>query len=175
MCGPNQTDNAFAPHYRYHTHTKRGGTLRLIEEPKPVLKTLQRRILSDLPNLISPSPAAYGFTRGRDCLASAALHGGEAMLICFDLRAFFASITYSRIFGLFRTLGYPEPVAHDLTGLCTVATPAHILSQHTYDDAPLLACRHLPQGAPTSPALANLSTFNLDRRLIGLARRIDAN
>lgn len=171
----NNTDNAFAPHYRYHTHEKRCGALRLIEEPKPVLKTLQRRILSDLLNLIPPSPAAYGFTRGRDCISAAALHGGEAMLICFDLRAFFASITHSRIFGLFRTLGYPYSVARDLTGLCTVATPAHILSQHICDDALLLTHRHLPQGAPTSPALANLSTFNLDRRLTGLARRIDAN
>jgi hypothetical protein len=30
--------------------------------------------------------------------------------------------------------------------------------------------RHLPQGAPTSPALANLSAFGLDVRLAGLAQ-----
>jgi hypothetical protein len=34
--------------------------------------------------------------------------------------------------------------------------------------------RHLPQGAPTSPALANLSTFSLDVRLSGLARSFGA-
>lgn len=32
-----------------------------------------------------------------------------------------------------------------------------------------LATPHLPQGAPTSPALANLAVFELDRRLAGLA------
>ena len=32
-----------------------------------------------------------------------------------------------------------------------------------------LGARHLPQGAPTSPALANLVAFRLDRRLAGLA------
>jgi retron-type reverse transcriptase len=33
--------------------------------------------------------------------------------------------------------------------------------------------RHLPQGAPTSPQLANLSAFSLDVRLSGLARKYD--
>jgi retron-type reverse transcriptase len=32
-----------------------------------------------------------------------------------------------------------------------------------------LNARHLPQGAPTSPALANLVAYRLDRRLAGLA------
>jgi hypothetical protein len=35
--------------------------------------------------------------------------------------------------------------------------------------------RHLPQGAPTSPALANLSAFSLDVRLSGLAKSFGAN
>ncbi len=37
-----------------------------------------------------------------------------------------------------------------------------------------LATPHLPQGAPTSPALANLVAFHLDARLTGLAARIGA-
>jgi retron-type reverse transcriptase len=38
-----------------------------------------------------------------------------------------------------------------------------------------LATPHLPQGAPTSPALANLSAFRLDKRLSGLAASLDAS
>src|SRR5690606_3137415 len=34
--------------------------------------------------------------------------------------------------------------------------------------------RHLPQGAPTSPALANLCAFRLDRRLDAAARSVGA-
>ena len=170
----NRTDNAFAPHYRFHIHTKPSGGLRLIEEPKPMLKTIQRRILADLLNLIPPSPAAYGFTIGRDCLSAAAIHAGEEMVVCFDLQSFFPSVSHARIFGLFRTLGYPHAVAQDLTGLTTLATPPHVLTPHGFSQSNLLARRHLPQGAPTSPTLANLATFNLDRRLTGLARRFEA-
>ena len=38
-----------------------------------------------------------------------------------------------------------------------------------------LSNRHLPQGAPTSPALANLIAHQLDRRLSGLARSLEAH
>lgn len=98
-----------------------------------------------------------------------------------DLRDFFASIQARRVYGM----GYPEAVAHTLTGLTTNAVPAaawaavarprdpreiaahHALGRH-------LAAAHLPQGAPTSPALANLAAFGLDRRLSGLAAAVGA-
>ena len=38
----------------------------------------------------------------------------------------------------------------------------------------LIARPHLPQGAPTSPALANLTAYRLDCRLAGLARTAGA-
>ena len=61
-------------------------------------------------------------------------------------------------------------------GLCTTKTPADIWDQRpgARDGADFsawqqLVNRHLPQGAPTSPALANLAAIRLDRRLSGLA------
>jgi hypothetical protein len=76
---------------------------------------------------------------------------------------------------LLRAAGYPEPVAHTLTALCTVATPIQVLRAapaRLPQRAPrlgLLRVPHLPQGAPTSPVLANLCGYRLDRRLAGLA------
>ena len=98
------------------------------------------------------------------------------MVIRLDVMSFFASVTAGRVYGLLRAAGFPEPVAHVLTGLCTTRTPPDVLRR-----AParvpnrdlrlaLLRTPHLPQGAPTSPALANLCGFRLDRRLAGLAR-----
>jgi hypothetical protein len=154
-------------HYRY-----RWLPHRLIEAPKPRLRTLQRRLLDDVLARIPVHERAHGFVPGRGAHSFAESHAGNAVLVGMDLRAFFSSITAARIFGVFREAGYPEPVAHALTALTTTRTPAHVL-RHAPDPlrAALLRQPHLPQGAPTSPALANLCAFRLDRRLTGLADR----
>ncbi|WP_164727031.1 reverse transcriptase family protein [Shimia sediminis] len=168
------TDNAFAPHYRYHTISKASGQARLIEEPKPFLKTLQKRILKGILNHVPTSEISFGFTRGRDCLQAASKHCGEDVVVTFDLRSFFPSVRQSRVIGLFRCLGYPDAVARHLAGLTTVITPAFVLKRLRLENDRFLPNRHLPQGASTSPAIANLSAYALDRRLMGLARRLDA-
>jgi RNA-directed DNA polymerase len=65
-------------------------------------------------------------------------------------------------------------VAHALTGLCTNAVPPQFSVAGHWRLARRLAAPHLPQGAPTSPALANLAAFRLDRRLSGLAEAVGA-
>ena len=102
------------------------------------------------------------------------------MVVQVDLEDFFGSIAASRVFGIFRQCGYPEPVAHTLTGLVTNTVSRAILSTVPRPVPPPLltanrrlighlAHPHLPQGSPTSPAIANLAAFGLDRRLSGLA------
>lgn len=169
------TDGPFAGHYRPHLQPKRDGTLRLIEEPKPILKRLQRRILHDLLDKAPPHCDAFGFCAGRSCPQAAARHAGEAMVLCFDLAGFFPSIAQHRVYGLFRTFGYPATVSRHLAGLCTAVTPPDLLSHPDLADRDRLSSRHLPQGAPTSPALANLVAFTLDVRLSALARSLDAS
>ena len=162
-------------HYR-HRWTAAG---RLIEAPKPRLRALQRRLLDELLGRIPVHPAAHGFVPGRSAASFAATHAGQPVVVRVDLLAFFATVTAGRVHGLLRTAGYPEPVAHALTGLCTTRTPAGVLRLAPPDlverPARLSALRagHLPQGAPTSPALANLCAFRLDRRLTGLALAFD--
>ncbi|MCU0829546.1 MAG: hypothetical protein MUE52_19725 [Tabrizicola sp.] len=86
----------FARHYHCHLIPKRDGTLRLIEEPKPLLKRLQ------------------GFVRGRNCITAAAKHAGEAVVLSFDLADFFPTVAWTRIYAIFRSLGYSQAVARAL-------------------------------------------------------------
>jgi hypothetical protein len=171
-------------HYRYLALPRPGGPVRVIEAPKPRLKAIQRRLLHELLDWIPAHPAAHGFTRGRSAISHAAVHSARHAILRIDLEDFFASVPAGRVYAIFRSAGYPEAVAHTLTGLTTntvsrsawhaiprptdraLIAPHHRLGRR-------LAVAHLPQGAPTSPALPNLAAFGLDRRLAALADSLE--
>jgi RNA-directed DNA polymerase len=166
--------------YRYRIMQRPSGLPRVIESPKARLKEIQRWVLHEILDQVPPHESAHGFTRQRSVVSQAAVHAGRPAVLRLDLKDFFASITAARVFGLFCTLGYPRPVAYTLTGLCTNTIPQAVwqrvprptdprLVQPRFWLSRQLATPHLPQGAPTSPALANLAAFRLDRRLAGLA------
>lgn len=162
-------------HYRYRWIEKRSGAPRLIEIPKTRLKAIQRRILREILNRVPPHPSAHGFTRGRSSLTFVEGHVGKPVVLRMDLKDFFHNVPIPRIGALFRRLGYPWMVANLLQGLCTHATSAS-LAGASYGELPWearkrLADKHLPQGAPTSPAIANLCAWRLDCRLQGVADR----
>lgn len=172
-------------HYRFVMVDKCAGEVRLLEAPRPRLRQLQRRILHGILDHVPPHSSAHGFVRGRGIATFALPHVGRSMVLRMDLWSFFSSIPASRVFATFSTLGFSERVARLLTGLTTLETPPDVLASLPSPDSEpsirsrrrlvaLLRTRHLPQGAPTSPALANLCALGLDRRLEGLASTIGA-
>ncbi|HZK82460.1 MAG TPA: reverse transcriptase family protein, partial [Humisphaera sp.] len=162
--------------YRYRWIPRREGLPRLLEIPKYALKQMQRKILADILDRVPVHFAAHGFCAGRSIVTNAAVHCGKAVVLRFDLADFFPSVSSARIFRIFRTLGYPPDVARLLMGLCTTSIPADVWDARPgsrvgadFAARQRLITRHLPQGAPTSPALANLAAGRLDRRLFGIA------
>ena len=156
---------------------------RLLAAPKPRLKEAQRRLLRHVIGPLRVHEAAHGCVPGRSVRTAVTPHSGAALVLQLDLETFFASIAAERVHGVLRGVGgLPEPVAHAMTGLVTTVVPESVWRR-----APVsgdverhrrlgrrLAVPHLPHGAPTSPALANLVCFRLDRRLAGLAASFGA-
>ncbi|MDO6590048.1 reverse transcriptase family protein [Yoonia sp. 1_MG-2023] len=170
----NEHPDAPVHHYLYGLRPKPAGGYRVIEAPKSGLKALQRQILRGILDKVPVHPDAFGFVRGKSCAQAANRHCGAQTVVSFDLRDFFPRIGAARVFGLFRRLGYPDAVARTLSGLCTSTTPQRVRARLPHLQGQSMRTPHLPQGAPSSPALANLIAFTLDRRLAGLARALDA-
>lgn len=173
-----KTNSTRLQHYHDRPLSKRGGQVRLIEAPKERLKAIQRQLLIEILERVPVHDAAHGFCAGRSIQTFAAPHVGQRVVLKMDLQDFFPTIAAARVSALFRAIGYPETVADLLTGLCTTITPpdfwrsvADISREERRRVEVLYGRRHLPQGAPTSPAIANLCAYRLDCRLAALASR----
>jgi hypothetical protein len=157
-------------HYFARWVPKRSGGARLLEAPKARLRSVQRRVLAEVLGAVPAHPAAHGFVPGRSALSHAGLHVGRAVVVRLDLREFFPSVGRRRVAETFRALGYPDRVADTLTGLCTTCTPRQVANAAPDRwSAQRYAAAHLPQGAPSSPKLANLAAYGLDVRLSAFA------
>jgi hypothetical protein len=179
-------------HYRYRLLPKRRGGLRLLEIARPRLAKAQRRLLELALVPIPAHEAAHGFVRGRSVASHVAPHAGQAVVMRFDLQDFFTQVHATRVRALWRALGHSRAVADLLTCLSTARTPAAVRERlleaaphaDPIDPQRAIAARraraqawaraHLPQGAPTSPAIANLCAFSMDVRLATLAERFGA-
>jgi len=142
--------------YSSFTIKKASGKTREIRAPEFPLKYIQRQIYDNILAPVKLHPACHGFCKGRSTITNAYAHTAKEVVINIDLQDFFPSISAGRVYGIFKSLGYDTAECGLLTRITTL------------DGV-------LPQGAPTSPALANLTCRRLDSRLSGLAKRTEAS
>ena len=138
--------------YSYFRIPKRGGGSRVIASPTPVLKAVQNWLHGHITTRLPAHDSAHGFVAGRSIVSNAFPHVAAGLILKLDIEDFFGSVRRGRVYRFFRRAGYARQVADLLASLTTLRST-------------------LPQGAPTSPALANVAAYGLDARLSGLARK----
>jgi retron-type reverse transcriptase/DNA-binding CsgD family transcriptional regulator len=139
-------------HYRSFPLRKKDGSKRDIDTPRTYLKVIQWWILDNILNHVEIAANIFGFVVGRSAVQNAEYHLGAKHVLNVDIRQFFPSITIGQVRAIFRSLGYQDDVAGMLSELCCLDG-------------------HVPQGAPTSPAIANLVLQELDIELSTIAER----
>ena len=157
---------------------KSNGAVREISSPEPMLADVQRWILKRVLPSLYVHPASYAYQRNRSIKQCAGRHVGASWLVKMDLHDFFHAIDERQVFKLLRAAGYPALISFEMARLCTRSfaerpcrgnNPKYRqIPEYNFDRAGVL-----PQGGPTSGALANAAAASLDRRLAELARSRD--
>lgn len=130
---------------------KKSGKTRRVVAPSAELKGLQRKISRRILRHHDLQDSCTGYRPGHSIVTNARPHTGKRFVLNIDLKDFFPSISFNRVVGLYQNLGMDRNAAR----LLARAT--------TYKGA-------LPQGAPTSPDIANLVCRTLDKRLEGFCK-----
>lgn len=156
--------NRNAYYNQFRIKKKRGG-FRHIDAPNPQLYNIQNWIKGFILDQVKFPKEITSYQKGKSIIDNAKPHVNKELIVKFDLKDFFRTVTEDRVFGIFRMLGYNKAVAIDLSKACCIDIPEEDTEKKLKYP---LGC--LPQGAPSSPALSNLSAVKMDYRLIAYAK-----
>lgn len=141
---------------------KKNGKTRIINAPNGLLKHIQKTLslkLYDYDMLQkrrnqTKTNISHGFERGKNIITNAKIHRNKRYVFTVDLENFFESFHFGRVKGYFE---------HNNDFLLPTEIATCIAQLTCYNG-------HLPQGAPTSPIIANFICKIMDIRILKLAK-----
>jgi len=175
------------PYQVFEVRKHRGG-VRSIAAPEGRIQHVQRWTLDSIYSQLETHDSSFAYTIGRSAPLAAARHLGAKWLIKLDLKDFFHQIDERQIYRLLRKYRYERLVAFELARLATrlpssyqgwlpskyehsSQTPRYGFAPYWAEDSKLGRLGYLPQGAPSSGAIANAIALGLDRSISQLAAR----
>jgi len=180
-----------AANYRMYPIRKRSGGRRFIHSVGSDLLRVQKFVNTEILQHCQTHTASVAYKQGCTVLHAASRHCGCRWLIQFDLKDFFWDVTEADVFRVFLEMGYRHLFAFELARICTTThvpvTYHRQMLRRTHGDptdsifsGPTMPYRYasgtllgvLPQGAPSSPMLANLAARHLDQSLSSLAQEM---
>jgi RNA-directed DNA polymerase len=139
-------------YYRTIKLAKPDGGSRVLRVPDDRLKVLQSKIKRLILDQVSLLGCVHGGVKGRSVFTNAKPHIGKEIVFTLDIQDFFPSVGRGMVTTIYRYLGFDSEAL------------SMLVDATTWDD-------QLPQGTPTSSALANLAMYRVDMRLSCMARQ----
>jgi len=129
-------------HYKtYKIPKKAAGKYRIIHDPDSLIRVIQYKILTKILNEIDLPRYLWAFEKRKSIPQMANLHTSKAVVLSFDIKDFFTSITNRMIIDKLSKYNITDKAATTVSELCTFKY-------------------FVPQGALTSPKISNIITAN---------------
>lgn len=164
--------------YNYYKLKKKRGGFREIMSPSKELKYIQKWIYVNILSKFPLRDSCKGFRKGISIKDNAMVHEGADVLLKVDLLRYYDTITEQMVFGVFADMGYAKNLAVSLAKLTTAEHRSSYWKSIPEKEREQMGVNHndfpavLPQGAPSSPAIANIVATQMDKRFDKLSEKL---